>query len=527
MAKGSENATIKSLKERRKDATKERDATKHLRDEGYRYAIPFRQGQEDNTPGASRVDDVFDHTAIDAAFRFAGKLQQNIWPAGQQNFELAPGPLVPTSERDEWVKFLSGISEFIHGAFFDDGYFDNAYHEHALDLSVGTGAILMNSTAYGDAIWEPISVPVNELLLEQGAFNRISGVFWSRKMSVRQLFQTYPNAQFGEVLKKLRKDKPNETVIGNYDSSWEPAREPSRTRWRHVVWCDKQEEAPIDLFETRASIWAVERYFRVPGEVWGRGPVMLAMPSIKTLNTAKRLQLQAAAIALLGIYTAIDDGVFNPDNSPLTPGSFMKVARNGGPLGPSIARLPDPRLDLTGLVIENMQMDVKATMMDQALPTESAAVKSATEIMERVKRLASDHVGAYGRLIKEGVEVYVKRAIEIAYERQLISTNIPIDQILVKVKVKSPLALSREMERVQKIVQWLEMVLAILGDPKRLDEYAKIEKILPELGNAMGVPADMILSGNEREAVQNKKLEQQLTMAAAAAGGQALEGGAA
>ena len=36
------------------------------------------------------------------------------------------------------------------------------------------------------------------------------------------------------------------------------------------------------------------------------------------------------------------------------------------------------RLDLSGLVIETMQMDVKATMMDQALPVEGAAVKSAS-----------------------------------------------------------------------------------------------------------------------------------------------------
>ena len=292
--------------------------------------------------------------------------------------------------------------------------------------------------------------------------------------------------------------------------------------WRMVVWCDKQDTA---IFEdqSRTCPWLIPRYFRVSGETWGRGPVMLAMPTIKTLNTAARLQLQAAAIAMLGIYTATDDGVFNPDLATLEPGAFWKVARNGGPMGPSVTRFPDPRLDLSNLVLNEMRMGVKATMMDQSLPPDGAAVRSATEIMERIKRLASDHLGAYGRLVKEVVVPAVKRAMEIAYNRMLIPQELPIDQLLVRVRVKSPLAIAREAQRVQKVIEWLQMVIAVAaatGQPGFLSRIAHVERALPSAGRDLGVPNEFIVSDEERAAIdQQAQQQQELMMAAQVAAG--------
>lgn len=505
---------LSALKKRRNGAQRERDAFQPLLDEAYQYAIPFRKSAAKTGKGDKRVNDVFDHTAIDSAFRFAGKVQQDLWPAGQDNFELEPGPVVLNeSERDKMSKQLAPISKIVQ-AFFDDGDFDMAFHEMALDLSAGNGAMLLNPAGPDEPekLWEPISVPIEELLIENGPNNRISAIFWKRKMSVRVLQDTWPEGKFGENLKKLLKEKPEADIDINVDTVWVP----KDRRWRMIVWCNKQETAVYEN-ESRTCPWLFARYFRVPGEAYGRGPVMLAMPTIKTLNTAARLQLQAAAIAMLGIYTAVDDGVFNPDLAALEPGAFWKVARNGGALGPSINRFPDPRLDLSNLVLNDMRMGVKATMMDQSLPADGAAVRSATEILERVKRLASDHLGAYGRLVKEIVIPAVKRAMEIAYNKGLISDEIPIDQLLVRVRVKSPLALAREAQRVEKVIQWLQMVISIgaaVGQQGFLQQIAKVETALTQIGRDLGVPEMFIVSEEERE--QMKEQDQQAAMAAAA-----------
>jgi dsDNA-binding SOS-regulon protein len=69
---------------------------------------------------------VFDHTAIDSAFRFAGKMQQDLWPAGSENFQLEPGPVVrDQAQREELSAYLANTTAICQ-AFFDDGAFDMA-----------------------------------------------------------------------------------------------------------------------------------------------------------------------------------------------------------------------------------------------------------------------------------------------------------------------------------------------------------------------------------------------------------------
>lgn len=507
---------VARLKERRNAAKQERDAFQPLLDEAYQFAIPFRKSTKDTGAAEKRVDQVFDHTAIDSAFRFAGKVQQDFWPAGQDNFSLEPGPLVrDQKERDAFAAQLEPIGG-VAGAFFEDGDWDMAFHEMALDLSAGTGAILMNSSPEIDTLWEPISVPINELLFEQGPNNKIAGIFWTRKMSVRVLMDTWPEGNFGKELKELARAKPETTLDVYVDTVFDR----KMKRWLMLVWCGKQDSI-IFTSQSRSCPWLTPRYFRVPGETMGRGPVMLAMPTIKTLNTTARLQLQAAAIAMLGIYTAVDDGVFNPDLAAIEPGAFWKVARNGGTLGPSINKFPDPRLDLQNLVLQDMRIGVKATMMDQSLPPDGAAVRSATEILERVKRLASDHLGAYGRLIKEVTIPAVKRVLELAYEKGLIPAEIPIDQLITRVRIKSPLSIAREAQRVEKIVQWLQMVLMMMGPSPH--HVAKIADALCDIGRALGVPNRFIVSDEDRTKMQQQEQQAQ----ALAAGAQAVAGGGA
>jgi len=503
---------VSKLKARRNHAQRERDAFQPLLDEAYQYAIPFRKSTKNTGPAEKRVDQVFDHTAIDSAFRFAGKVQQDFWPAGQENFKLEPGPLVmDEGEREQFIKQLGPISK-VAQAFFEDGDWDMAFHEMALDLSAGTGAILMNPATDPELLWEPISVPINELLIEQGPNNKLSGIFWTRKMTVRVLFDTWPEGKFGHDLKEMHRQKPEGELDVNVDTVYDR----KSRRWHMLVWCDKQDTI-IFSSQSRTCPWLIPRYFRVPGETMGRGPVMLAMPTIKTVNTAARLQLQAAAIAMLGIYTAIDDGVFNPDLAAVQPGTFWKVARNGGTLGPSVNRFPDPRLDLQNIVLNDLRMGVKATMMDQSLPADGAAVRSATEILERVKRLASDHLGAYGRLIKEVTIPAIKRVLELAYNRGLIRNEIPIDQLITKVKIQSPLSIAREAQRIEKIIQWLQMVLMILQ--QGASRVAHIEVALSDIGRQLGVPDNYIVTSDERKKMDEAAAQTAALQAAAAAAG--------
>ena len=76
------------------------------------------------------------------------------------------------------------------------------------------------------------------------------------------------------------------------------------------------------------------RWVKGAGEIYGRSPVMTALPDIKTANKVVELILKNASIAVTGIWLADDDGVLNPANIKLVPGSIIPKAVGSSGLTP-------------------------------------------------------------------------------------------------------------------------------------------------------------------------------------------------
>jgi hypothetical protein len=244
----------------------------------------------------------------------------------------------------------------------------------------------------------------------------------------------------------------------------------------------------------------------------------MVLPTVKTLNKAQEITLKTAALAMLGIFTRIDDGVFNPDTARLEPGAMWTVARNGGVLGPSIQKLDPPGdLQISNIVLQDLRMQIQAGMLDQQLPPDAHSPRSAAEIIERVKRLSQDHAGAFGRLVHEIVQPVVRRVIEILYKLGVLKSPLKIDQLLVQVRVTSPLAAAFNAIKAQLRVEYWQAANALAPDlvPKVINR----EAMLVEIGKSMGVPASEMYPQDIRTSIANtvQMLLQQALAAAAEA----------
>ena len=109
-----------------------------------------------------------------------------------------------------------------------------------------------------------------------------------------------------------------------------------------------RQEDPVLLAEGRfAESPAIAfRWLKAPGEIYGRGPVMKALPDIRTANKVVELVLKNASIAVTGIWQAEDDGVLNPDTVKLVPGAIIPKAPGSAGLTPLAARARGGRLAL-------------------------------------------------------------------------------------------------------------------------------------------------------------------------------------
>ena len=240
------------------------------------------------------------------------------------------------------------------------------------------------------------------------------------------------------------------------------------------------------------SPWIIARYMKASGEVMGRGPLLNALPDIKTVNKVVEFLLKNASLAIGGIYTAADDGVLNPQTVQIRPGSIIPVSRNGGPSGPSLMPLKTASdVNLTQLVIQDLRMSIKQALLDNSLPPENMSARSATEIVERMRELATNLGSAFGRLITECMVPMVRRSLAVMDQLGLVVLPLRVNGLEVKVIPVSPLAKAQAMDDVQDMMQWLQFAQSL--GPMGL-AAVRMDAVLDYMAGKLGIPQTLITS---------------------------------
>jgi hypothetical protein len=497
-----EEAAFKAVRTRAEAAWTERMAWQRLYDEAYAYAVPFRRPPTYFGQAQPRTDRLFDNTAVESVFRFAGQLQQDLF--GANWFTLKPGPLAEAllSPNDlQAMKLELARIQPIVQAVMLTGEFESSVHEMCTDLAIGTGYL---ATFEGKRSL-PVrfqSIPNDEMALELGPYNAIGAIHW-RTMETRQnLIDTWRNAAFPEDFSA--ENKRYERICTHQTWMLDHATD----RWEYRGWVDGSKRFAVQgAFNVKPI--ATPRYWRVPGEAYGRGPALLALPATKTVNKAKELMLRAAAIAMLGIW-AYRPGGFNPDTVRLAPGSFWPMGTTGGIMGPDVSRL-DTKADavrLGELIVNDERQSIRSALNDERLPEQGATPISATEIMARMRRTRQNYVGAYGRLVNEIAPPVVGRVIDIMHRAGDLKLRIGLDQLWTMVSVVSPIAIAMRMERLSAIIDFIQLVVSIRG-PQALGLFLKndAENVLTEIGEEMGVDVRHMTTPQERQLIKAQLAE--------------------
>lgn len=471
----------------------------------YKYALPQRNlyGQyEGGGHGRSKMDDVFDSTAINSTQRFANRLQSALFPPYRNWCTLKAGDQIPPEQRDGVARALDIYNERMFSVIRQTN-FDLAMSEFLLDLAVGTAIMLIQP---GDEI-TPVrfeAVPQFLVSLEEGPYGKIDNVYRRLRLKGEAIKQQWTDAKFPPALKDKIKADPMEDI----DLIEATIYLPEDDYWcYHLLW--KKEE--IVYRELKTSPWIVARYIKAAGEIYGRGPLLNALPDIKTINHTKKMLLQNASIAISGMYTAADDGVLNPSTIRIQPGAIIPVARNGGPQGASLAPLPrSGDFNLAQIVIQDLSMGIKKIMLDDTMPPDSMSARSATEVNMRMQELASNMGAAFGRLITEAMIPIVSRILFVMDQQNLIDMPLRVDGQEVKVVPVSPLAKAQATEELTAVLQFTQMA-GSLGPSGILS--INQEEMIAFVADRLGVP-QKVLNTPAQKAEQMLLAQQQMeTMA--------------
>ncbi len=474
---------LKNLLSRFESARKLRGNWESLWQECYDYALPQRGDfLFEQQPGARRTDQIFDATALDAVDQLAASLLGNLTPAWSQWFGLKPGPDLSDAEAQKLSPILEKTARIIQD-HFDRSNFSVEIHQCYLDLIVGGTASLSFEEAApgGFSAFRFASIPLSAAVFEEGESGYLDSVYREMKLTAEQILERYPLAQLPpDILKKSVRDpqlklKILEAVI------------PDSLTYIYKALLIENMNEPVLLAEGRfaQSPFISFRWLKSPGEIYGRSPVMKTLPDIKTANKVVELILKNASIAVTGIWQADDDGVLNPANIELVPGSIIPKAVGSQGLQP--LEMPG-KFDISQIMLENLQTRIRHALLTDKLATVNAPRMTATEVLERSAEMSLLLGATYGRLQSELLTPLIKRAFSILKRRGEVP-DITLDGRLVAVDYRSPLARSQGQRNVQNTLSWINSVLAMGPEASAAIDLAQSARFL---GEALGVPSDLI-----------------------------------
>ena len=480
---------------RHDQALRRKDDFRDLYEDAYEFALPQRNlydGYYDGKVGGSKkMQRVFDSTAINSTQRFANRLQSGIFPPQRKWCRLEPGPNIPEERRAEAQAALDVYSDKFF-ATLKQSNFDIAMGEFLLDLAVGTAVMMVQP---GDDT-SPINfVPVPQFLVafEEGANGQVDNVYRRMRMKAEAISRQWPDAKIepGSQLARLIDQKPTEDVDLIEATVFDAKR---GDYCYHVIYKDGKQE--LVYRRMKVSPWIVSRYMKVAGEIYGRGPLITAMPDIKTLNKTLELLLKNASLAIAGVYTAADDGVLNPATVKILPGAIIPVARNGGPQGASLTPLPKSAdFNVSQIVINDLRANIKRILLDESLPPDNMSARSATEVVERMKELAQNLGSAFGRLINETMIPLVEKILMVMDDRGLIDLPLRVNGLEVKVSAVAPLAMAQNMEEINAIMQYMQIAQQ-MGPEGQMS--IKVGDTLDMIADRLGIPQKIRRSPEER-----------------------------
>ncbi|BAQ87886.1 conserved protein of unknown function [uncultured Mediterranean phage uvMED] len=467
-------------------------------EECYEFALPQRESFYSESIGRRRSDRIFDETAVVGVQEFASRLQSGIVPNYARWADFVAGTEIPKDEQKDVNLELDQVTEYVF-EILQNSNFSQEVHETFLDCAVGTGVLLVEE---GDAI-HPVkfkAIPLPQIVLDAGHDDKVDHVFRNRKIKMKDIIHAYPEAVLSEKMQMDMDKAPDmdcdvlEIVYKNY----------ANTKEDEYKFCVISQMYEHKLFEETykglgSNPYIVYRWSKVAGEVYGRGPLQLALPAIKTSNLVIELILENAQMSISGMYQVEDDGVINVDNIALIPGTIIPKAAGSSGLQP-IA--PAGNFNVSDLVLRDMRTNIKKALYNDMLGTPNEKTPmTATEVAERMADLSRQIGAAFGRLQAELVNPVLQRVIYILKKQGRIKIPV-VNGREIKIRSSSPLAQAQQQQDVATIDRFLGMVQQRVG-PQLLNVLVKQDEVAKYVAKKLGVPEELIRSQEEmQEAAQ-------------------------
>lgn len=480
-------------------------------------------------PGVKRGFEMFDVTANSALWKFTAAMESMLTPANGKWQRLRPtDPILKRNmEAMTWYDLATDVL-FHYRYSPHSGFQANMHDMYASIGAFGTGCIFTD--AFNDPTRPSVKglryrqIHLGEIYLGLNHQGQVDKVFRKFKMTLRQLVQRWGKEKLSDgLLSKLKLNPDEEAWVVHSvrpNADFDPRRldvKGKRFASHYILLEDKR---LLEEGGYRCMPYSVARYLTAPGEVYGRGPAMNVLPSIKVLNEEKKTVLKQGHRAVDPVLLAHDDGVL--DGFSMKPGALNSgaVSADGRPL---VHALPTGNMEIG----KELMDDERHIINDAFLVTlfqilVETPQMTATEVLERAREKGALLSPTMGRFQSEALGPMIEREFDLLVYQGLIPPPPPIVQQArgeYRVEYDAPLNRAMRAEEasgIMRTMQWAAEITAQTQDPSALDWF-DVDSIIPDLADINGAPFKYIRGSDQvaeiRQSRQIDKTAAQVTQA--------------
>jgi len=469
------------------------------------------------TPGEKQTIRLFDSTAIHANGLLGASLQGNLTSPALRWFRLKMRN--EDLNRDHQVQaWLEACANRVYAALQQSNWNAETFEVY-LDLGAfGTGATFMAEREDGpptDTFRGMLfrSLPIGTYVISEDAEGRVDTLIYTYQLAAGALQQRFGRDALSDRLRTLALNKPSEMVeclhaVYPRPGGGTSGRVKGKKPWVscYLVERDKHilEEGDYDQFP-----FAVPRWTKASGEVYGRGPGHTALPDIKTLNRMTELELRAIAKAIDPPMLARDHGVIGTIR--VTPGG-VTVVRDEKALIPFES---GAKYQVGQIKSEQLKAAIRDMFHNGQLQLPTNQPMTATEIERRYEIMNRTLGPTVGRLEYEHTNPVVLRTLSIMASRGALPPAPPIvleaaaagDHF--DIVSEGPLSRAQKGSDLLAVERSLQVILPMAQSDPSVMDVVKLDEMARIVMEASNVPARAMASDQEVQATREARAKQQ------------------
>jgi hypothetical protein len=472
------------------------------------YMMPRKADvTKQRSKGDKRSELIFDSSPLHAVELLSASLHGMLTNPSTPWFSLR-FKNVDTGDADEANEWLQDTTEKMYDAFNRSNFQQEIFELYHDLITFGTASMFIEEDA--DDIIRFSTRHIGEIYISENNKGRIDTVFRKFKISARAAILQFGEKNVSNALRVTAMKDPYEEVTilhvvyprENYD----PKKKDAKNMPFASCYIELDNKHEISQSGFNEFPYVVPRYLKASFEIYGRSPAMTALPDVKMLNEMSKTTIKAAQKQVDPPLLVPDDGFILPVRT--VPGglNFYRAGTRD-----RIEPLNIGANNPLGLNMEEQRRNaIRDTFYVNQLMMQNGPQMTATEVVQRNEEKMRLLGPVLGRLQSELLRPLIDRTFAILLRKKIFRQA---PQFLagqdIQIEYVSPLAKAQRSSELQSIMRAIE-IFGSLAQISPVFDHINIDNLVTHLADIVGVPAKVLNSKSEVNAIRQKKQQEMM-----------------